>query len=219
MSFKYSVILFKRKSEAAQPGLSLTEYMRRKSQAVGNQKADKEFYESMIMFSAKVLQPAFDKGDIGKLEEELCRLFRTNAFNMTKRSQAEEKRLKKFPQLRAPTKKETADEIIHRYAMKARVPNENLNRHIIYSSKNEIRPLFCYLTPHGARNSRSPLVSLLFPSMKDKIRVFEDECKKRNESKGNNRSMIVKPSELDMIIEEESKKKKNKLNQTVNDYL
>lgn len=221
MAFKYSVIIFKRKAEAAQPGLSLTKYMRLKSQATGNQKADKLFYESLIMFTGKVLQSAFtDKGDIPKLEEELCRLFRTNAFNMSQRTQAEEKRLKKYPQLRAPQKKETADEMIHRYAMKARVPNEGYRQSYL-RQKTEIRPLFCNLTPHGARNSRSPLVSLIFPSMKDKIRVFEDECKKRNTSKSNNRSMIVKPSELDQIIEEESKKKKKKgLNASaVHDYL
>lgn len=102
--------------------------------------------------------------------------------------------------------------------MKSRVPNENY-KHSYIRQKTEIRPLFYKLTPHGATNARSPLVSLLFPSMKDKIRVFEEENKKRNETKGN-QSMIVKPSELDRIIEEESRKKKHKnLNQTVNDYL
>uniref|UniRef100_A0A7S3JFG3 Uncharacterized protein n=1 Tax=Euplotes harpa TaxID=151035 RepID=A0A7S3JFG3_9SPIT len=100
--------------------------------------------------------------------------------------------------------------------MKARIPNENY-RHSYLRQKTEIRPLFYKLTPHGATNARSPLVSLIFPSMKDKIRVFEEECKKRNASKGKNRSMMVKPSELDKIIEEESRKKKN-LNVT-NDYL
>jgi protein phosphatase 1 regulatory subunit 36 len=220
MSLKYSVILFRRKAEAAQPGLSLTHYMRLKSQAVGNQKADKQFYETIILFTGKVLQSAFDKSDIPKLEEELNRLFRTNAFNISQRTQAEEKRFKKYPQLRPPQKKETADEMIHRYAMKARVPNENYNRQSYLRQKTEIRPLFSNLTPHGARNSRSPLVSLIFPSMKDKIRVFEEENKKRNESKGNNRSMVVKPSELDQIIEEETRKKKKKhLNQSVADYL
>ena len=220
MALKYSVILFKRKAEAAQPGLSLTKYMKLKSQAVGNQKADKQFYETLILFTGKVLQSAFDKNDIPKLEEELNRLFRTNAFNISQRTQAEEKRLKKYPQLRAPQKKESAEEMIHRYAMKSRVPNENYGRQSYLRQKTEIRPLFSNLTPHGARNSRSPLVSLIFPSMKDKIRVFEEECKKRNESKGNNRSMIVKPSELDQIIEEESRKKKKKnMNQTVTDYL
>ena len=36
----------------------------------------------MILFAARVLQSAFDKNDLPKLEEELSRLFRTNAFNM-----------------------------------------------------------------------------------------------------------------------------------------
>jgi protein phosphatase 1 regulatory subunit 36 len=219
MALKYSYIIFQRKSEAAQPGLSLTEYMKAKIQAVGNQKADKNFYETMILFTARVLQPAFDKTDIQKLEVELNRLFRTNAFNISERTQTEERRFKKYPQLKPPQKKEDTKELITRYAMKSRVPNENYRQSYI-KHKTEIRPLFYKLTPHGATNSRSPLVSLLFPSMKDKIRVFEEESKKRNESKGN-RSMMVKPAELDKIIEEESKKKKRKgLNQSaVRDYL
>ena len=92
MSLKYSVILFARKAKAALPGLSLTQYMALKSEAVGSQKTDKEFYEKLIFFTGKVLQSAFDKSDIPKLEEELCRLFRTNAFNISQRAQAEEKR-------------------------------------------------------------------------------------------------------------------------------
>ena len=218
MALKYSYILFQRKAEAAKPGLTLTEYMRAKVQAVGNQKNDKNFYETLMLNTAKVLQPAFDKADIPKLEVELSRLFRTNAFNISEREQAEQRREKKYPQLIAPQKKEETEELIKRYAMKARVPNKSY-RHSYIKQKTEIRPLFYKLTPHGATNARSPLVSLLFPSMKDKIRMFEDESKKRNESKGN-QSMIVKPSELDQIIEEESKKKKQNLNKSsVVDYL
>ena len=78
-------------------------------------------------------------------------------------------------------------------------------------AKTEIRPLYTILTPHGAVNSRSPLVSLIFPSSKDKIRIFEDECKKRNTSaKTANASMFVKASEMDKIVEEEAKKKGNR---------
>lgn len=218
MALKYSYIIFQRKSEPAKPGLSLTEYMQAKIQAVGNQKADKNFYETMILFTGRVLQPAFDKTDIPKLEVELNRLFRTNAFNISERTQAEERRLKKYPQLRPPQKKEDVKDLITRYAMKARVPNENYG-HSYIKQKTEIRPLFYKLTPHGATNARSPLVSLIFPSMKDKIRVFEEDSKKRNTSTGN-RSMMVKPSELDQIIEEESKKKKKALNTSaINEYL
>lgn len=219
MALKYSYIIFQRKAEAARPGLSLTEYMKEKIKAVGNQKADKTFYENLILFTGRVLQPAFDKTDIPKLEVELNRLFRTNAFNISERTQAEEKRLKKYPQLKSPQKKEDVKEIITRFALKARVPNENYT-HSYIKQKTEIRPLFYKLTPYGATNARSPLVSLIFPSMKDKIRVFEEESKKRNTSTGN-KSMIVKPSELDKLIaEEENKKKKKAMNTSgVKDYL
>jgi hypothetical protein len=44
----------------------------------------------MMIFSGKVLQNAFDKADIPKLEEEINRLFRSNAFNISQRMQFEE---------------------------------------------------------------------------------------------------------------------------------
>uniref|UniRef100_A0A7S3KDY3 Uncharacterized protein n=1 Tax=Euplotes crassus TaxID=5936 RepID=A0A7S3KDY3_EUPCR len=61
MALKYSFIIFQRKSEASRPGLSLIEYTKAKVKAVGNQKADKDFYETLILFTARVLQPAFEK--------------------------------------------------------------------------------------------------------------------------------------------------------------
>jgi len=57
--------------------------MQFKSKILSNQKADRYFYETMMIFSAKVLQTAFDKSDIPKLEEEINRLFRSNAFNIS----------------------------------------------------------------------------------------------------------------------------------------
>ena len=42
-----------------------------------------------------------------------------------------------------------------------------------YSPKGEIRPLFVNLTPHTATTGRSPLISLMFPTVKDKITTLE----------------------------------------------
>ena len=58
-----------------------------------------------------------------------------------------------------------------------KVPKENYRQSYL-RSKTEIRPLYNRLTPHGAVNSRSPLVSMIFPSLKDKIKIFNDENKK-----------------------------------------
>ena len=44
----------------------------------------------MMIFSAKVLQNAFEKHDILKLEDEINRLFRSNAFNISQRMQFDE---------------------------------------------------------------------------------------------------------------------------------
>ena len=64
-----------------------------------------------------------------------------------------------------------------------KVPKENYRQSYL-RSKTEIRPLFNRLTPHGAVNSRSPLVSMIFPSLKDKIKIFNDENKKEGGGAG-----------------------------------
>lgn len=38
-----------------------------------------------------------------------------------------------------------------------------------YSPRDEIRPLFVNLTASTVRNGQSPLISLMFPTIKDKI--------------------------------------------------
>lgn len=79
----------------------------------------------MMIFSAKVLQTAFDKQDIPKLEEEINRLFRSNAFNISQRVQFEEARKKKYPQLKEPGPKETPEQLIKRMELRFKVPKEN----------------------------------------------------------------------------------------------
>jgi hypothetical protein len=63
--------------------------------------------------------------------------------------------------------------------LKFKVPKES-NRQSYLRAKTEIRPLFNRLTPHGAVNSRSPLVSMIFPSLKDKIKIFQEENSKKD---------------------------------------
>ena len=75
-----------------------------------------------MIFSAKVLQNAFDKAEVSKLEEEINRLFRSNAFNISQRNQFEEQRKKKFPQLVDPPAKETNAEMIKRLEQRFRIP-------------------------------------------------------------------------------------------------
>lgn len=55
------------------------------------------------------------------------------------------------------------------------------------------------------------MVSLIFPSLKDKMKNFYDESKKSQDSHSSS-SVHVRRRELDMIVEQESKKR------TPNDY-
>lgn len=54
----------------------------------------------MLLFSVKCLRDAFEVSDLPKLEEEVSRLFRSNAFNITERRLIREQRTKKYPQLK-----------------------------------------------------------------------------------------------------------------------
>ena len=87
--------------------------------------ADKDFYEVMMGFCVRVLSNAFEKEDIPKLEEEVSRLFRSNAFNINTRTQFEEKRKKKFPQLKEAGPTDKIDDIVKRMEHRLRVPKEN----------------------------------------------------------------------------------------------
>lgn len=97
MADKYSWIVFTHKSIGAKDSSHIHSFMQFKSKILSNQKHDRYFYETMMIFSAKVLQQAFRKEDIPKLEEEINRLFRSNAFNISQRVQFDEKRKKEFP--------------------------------------------------------------------------------------------------------------------------
>eukprot|EP00347_Sterkiella_histriomuscorum_P001281 403372640 len=205
MADKYAWIVFNYKSINNEQMEHCSSFMQFKSKILANQKSDQYFYETMMIFSAKVLQNAFDKSDIPKLEEEINRLFRSNAFNITQRVQFDESRKKKFPQLREPQTKENTTEMIKRLEMRFRIPKENYRQSYL-RAKTEIRPLFTRVTPHGAVASRSPLVSMIFPSLKDKMKIFQEESKKNETQKANN-SMFVKRAELDRIVEEETKRR------------
>lgn len=90
MADKYAWIVFNYKSISSDQMDHCSSFMQFKSKILANQKSDQYFYETMMIFSAKVLQNAFDKSDIQKLEEEINRLFRSNAFNITQRVQFDE---------------------------------------------------------------------------------------------------------------------------------
>ena len=50
------------------------------------------------------------------------------------------------------------------------------------------------------------MVSLIFPSLKDKIKMFQDESKKKIAQRSNS-SMYVKRTELEKIVEQESRRR------------
>ncbi len=172
MANAYSWIVFQKRSISDKAMNSCHSFMQFKSKILANQKHDEFFYESILLFSVKALKDAFEVSDLQKLEEEVSRLFRSNAFNITERRLNEEARVKQYPQLAELQGKQPSDEEIKKKLMlRSRVPKES-GRVPLNKTKSEIRPLYNRMTPHAAIFSRSPMVSLIFPSVKDKIRIF-----------------------------------------------
>ena len=99
MANAYSWIVFYNKSISDKAASQCHSFMQFKSKILANQKTDQFFYESLLLFSVKALKEAFEVSDLPKLEEEVSRLFRSNAFNMTERRLRDEERMKLYPQL------------------------------------------------------------------------------------------------------------------------
>ena len=77
-------------------------------------------------------------------------------------------------------------------------------------TKQEIRPLYHKLTPYNAATCRSPMVSLIFPSTKDKIRMHADSSMRQRQVRTASAaagSRQVAKRELDNIVKTESRKR------------
>ena len=144
-----------------------------KSKIVANERADRNFYDTLMLFSAKVLKDAFDPSELMKLEEEINRLYRSNAFNITERKIHMEHQKKLYPQLaEVPNaKSENDEERQKRILLRQKVPKE-ARKIKVQRNKCEIRPFYSKMSAYSALQSRSPMVSLIFPSLKDKIKLF-----------------------------------------------
>ena len=74
----------------------------------------------------------------------------------------------------------------------------------LYSPKGEIRPLFVNLTPHQSGKGRSPLVSLMFPTVKDKITTLTKNVESFKTSREHSPEFLDN-SELERIVKLETK--------------
>lgn len=119
MANAYSWIVFSKKSISDRAMSQCSSFMQFKSKILANQRQDELFYESLLLFSVQCLKDAFESSDLHKLEEEVARLFRSNAFNITERRLLFEDRVSKYPALREiesknPTNEEIQDKLFRR---------------------------------------------------------------------------------------------------------
>ena len=87
MSQKYSQLIFQFRTISDQEMESCHSALQFKTQIMLNQKTEKNFFESLYYVASNVLKQAFPKEEYYRLDEEICRLFRSNAFNTSMRKQ------------------------------------------------------------------------------------------------------------------------------------
>ena len=63
------------------------------------------------------------------------------------------------------------------------------------------------MTSHSALDSRSPMVSLIFPSLKDKQKIFYADSKKKANTRASHSSQYVRRKDLEKIVEQETRKR------------
>jgi hypothetical protein len=77
-----------------------------------------------------------------------------------------------------------------------------------YSPRGEIRPLFVNFSPYSANMGRSPLVSIMFPTVKDKITTVNRLCEdisSTNPAQSQKSPRFLPALELEKIVKLETK--------------
>lgn len=132
-------------------------------------KDEQNFFETLIYYIAKVMQPLFEKEQIKWLEDELNRLFRSTAFNISRRNHLEYERSRRFPVLKV--QKKNLDSLVDNIIIRNSVPRDRLRVRI--NESVEIKPGYVKLSAFKALSARSPMISLILPSPSDRVRAFE----------------------------------------------
>ena len=131
---------------------------------------DQNFFETVIYFIIKVIKSGTSSEHWDLIEDELNRLFRSTAFNFCQRKKDEKDQYVRFPQLKPHQKRDT-ESIISGIMIRSNLQKLQVKSH---SFDGISRPAFVRISPYKAIYSRSPLISMLLPSPKDRIRQFEE---------------------------------------------
>ncbi|CAD8057386.1 unnamed protein product [Paramecium primaurelia] len=145
---------------------------------------DQKFFETLIYFITQVLKEVFDKSDYKYIEEEINRIFRTNPFNLLKRKHINEKIEQKHYGARDykvikhdfnPDDDLSKNELIQRILTRRGMP-KSIDREMMVEKSN-LKPFFIKSTRCAAINARSPLIAIMFPSVKERLFQMENERK------------------------------------------
>jgi protein phosphatase 1 regulatory subunit 36 len=136
----------------------------------------------MIYFISQILKSVFDEDDHSLIEEELNRIFRTNAFNLIKRRHDEDLAYQKYPALKE-AKYDSSTHGVSRIIKRLSI-HRKFNYSVQVKPENTERlkkPLEIHLSPLGSVKSRSPLISSFYPSEKQKLFEFGKSARDKEE--------------------------------------
>ena len=193
-----------------------------------NDTNDQLFYEFIIKLLIATLKKAFPASQENQetVAEEVSRLFRGNCFNSSKREHELLRHREKYPILKEDLSKnlnifdtKKRYEFIEKMQDRAKIPKYVFQRLTCvfrqpfafrqeYSPKGEIRPMFANLSSLNAASARSPLVSQMFPTLRDKIKTINRQVEMSAHLVSPSNRRLSKPRflpslELEKIVQHE----------------
>lgn len=127
MSDNYGRLIFSYKSlgtetDGSDPIKKLHSSLQFKTRISLNRQNDETFYEDIIKIYTKALRKAFYETEKWRVEEEIARLFRSNAFNKNKREHAQERKEERYPVLKETALGKAPEEAVNIIGQKVSLP-------------------------------------------------------------------------------------------------
>lgn len=161
---------------------------------------DQYFFETMLYFLTQILQSNFEGSHFLLINEELNRIFRTDAFNLIKRRHIEDEAFRKNPALKEGKYDGTTNSVLK---LENRLKLQRKNNYSMQLKTDKVRmmskPIELSLSTFNSVRSRSPLIASFYPSEKEKLYYFGKEVREKESfiktSSGRNKFVIKKQSQ------------------------
>ena len=128
---------------------------------------DQYFFETMLYFMTQILHQYFEGMQAMMIDQELNRMFRTNAFNLIKRRHIQDEVLNRYPFLKE-LKYDGSVNAVRRMENRLHVQKKNHYSMQLKGDRPKMlqKPVDINLSTFNSVRSRSPLIASFYPSQK-----------------------------------------------------